>query len=115
MRMCGTSLTFLLLPIPSSSATWQSHPASPPLAEQGQPPLHVKKGKISSPAQNANQQRGSKYGRGVLPGHAQSHGEHGGDQDVVDMAQHFPEGTALHHTLVVRLQVDAVAVAPVAS
>lgn len=31
------------------------------------------------------------------------------------MAQHLPEGAALHHTLVVRLQVDAVAVAPVAS
>lgn len=112
---CVTLLTFLLHPHPPTYNDMAESPASPPLAEQGQPPLHVKKSKISSPAQNANQQCGSEYGRGILPGHAQGHGEHGGDQDVVDVTQHFPEGAALHHALVVRLQVDAVAVAPVAS
>lgn len=116
--MCVTSLESLFFSTPthvSPLSPTASQKASSPLAEQGQPPLHVKKSEVSSPAQNADQQGGSENHRRVLPGHAKGHGEDGRDQDVVDVAQHFPEGAALHHALVVRLQVDAVAVAPVAA
>lgn len=88
---------------------------SSPSAKENQSLLHVKKSQISSSAEKADDQCGAENNRRVLPGHTERHRKHGGDQDVVDVAQHSPEGWTLHHPLVIRFQVDAVAVAPVAA
>lgn len=84
-------------------------------AEEKQPLLHVKKSQESGSTYNADHQCGAKNNRRFFPGHTERHRKDGGQQDVVDMAQHSPKGWTLHHALIICFQVPAVAIAPVAA
>ena len=87
----------------------------PPSAKGRESLLHVQKGHVCGSAQEADQQSGTDNYRRVLLGHTKRHRQDGRYQDVVDVAQNPREGRALHHTLVVRFQVDTATVAPVAT
>lgn len=101
------SLSGLLSTSQSSSSSTSS-----PSEGHSQPPLHAEKGEVRGPSQDPDEHRGAEDHRSVLPRHFERHGKHGGDQDVVDVSEHPPEGRPLNHPLVVRLQIDPSPLAP---